>query len=77
MQYLTRDQIRLFSILLSEHKYDLLTDRSKEQNQKEIEAYNNLEKILDNSAKDQRRKGRTSQDDISDLKKRIVSKYSM
>jgi hypothetical protein len=75
MQYLTKDEIRLFHSLLKDHKYDLLKG-SKEEQLNQVEAYDNLSSKLECCIQDKRRIGRTSQDSFSDLLNRIVKKYS-
>ena len=67
---LTRDEARLLSLALSEYKYDLL---DKHRNLTTLsDKLQDLEKRLEDAGKDQRRNGRTTQDDFTDMLKRFA-----
>lgn len=74
---LTKDECRVLSELTRLGKYEI-TDKAstKQQALDEIRCLEDLEERLDKAGRDERRQGRTSQNDFSDCMKRLVAKHS-
>jgi hypothetical protein len=70
---LTKDECRLLGAILDNGKYDFIQSSSKIPNGT-LEVLYKLELKLDEASRDKRREGRTSQNDFSDLIKRMVKK---
>ena len=66
---LSKDEARILAVAISEHKYEICNDAPRSLNL--IDALTKLEQKLNKFGKDNRRIGRTSQDDWSDLLKRF------
>lgn len=71
---ITKDEARILSAALEKSKYDMaqIVSRTKDQALNAIEALETLEIKLESVGKDERRKGRKSQDHFSDVLKRFV-----
>ena len=73
---ITKDEARLLSEALHESKYDLVSTLYKKEDKIEaITAIEFLEKKLKHFGQDNRRTGRTSLNDYTDLLKRIINKH--
>jgi hypothetical protein len=70
---LTKDECRLLSAILDDGKFDFVQSSRKIPNGT-FEVLQKLELKLDEASRDKRREGRTSQNDFSDLIKRMVKK---
>jgi hypothetical protein len=70
---LTKDECRLLGAILDNGKYDFIQSLRKIPNGT-FEVFRKLELKLDVASRDKRREGRTSQNDFSDLIKRMVKK---
>ena len=72
---ITKDEATILYFLLNDKKWefnDSLNHESKEAALAGIDALERLEKKLEDGCKDQRRVGRTSQDDYYDVWRRFV-----
>jgi hypothetical protein len=74
---LTKDEARILAVALGEAKYDITNSHShtKEQAHDHIDAFEDLQKRLDEFSKDYRRTGRRSRDEFSDCVKRFLNAY--
>lgn len=68
---LTKDECRLLCAILDDGKYYFL-DRKRNIPNGTFEVLQKLELKLDEASRDKRREGRTSQNDFSDLIKRLI-----
>ena len=70
---LTKDECGLLGAILDNGKYDFIQSSRKIPNGT-LEVLYKLELKLDEASRDKRREGRTSQNDFSDLIKRLIKK---
>jgi hypothetical protein len=68
---LTKDEARILAAAIADYKYKIAEDSPMNSNL--MDRLNDLELRLEKFGKDQRRTGRTSQNDWSDLIKRFAS----
>lgn len=76
---ITKDEARIFAALLNDGKYafsDGAQHHTKEDSVNVFEALEHLEKKIQSIAKDKRRIGRKSHDDINDVIKRYTAKFN-
>jgi hypothetical protein len=71
---ITKDEARILGAALEGQKFDLaaLISRSKEETMNALEGLETLEIKLEYIGKDERRKGKKSQDGIRDVLKRFI-----
>ena len=73
---LTKDEARILTNTLQQQKYDFYHNaETKEETLERSKAIDDLEKRLKFFSQDERRIGRISQDDWSDMMKRFVKKH--
>lgn len=72
---LTRDEARILADALNDYKYEALNAFDDQLRKPLYSAFANLQERLGKAGQDQRRTGRTSQDEYKDMIKRFVTKH--
>lgn len=73
--FLSKDEARLIAICMGDAKFDFAEKQESEEKGKKVyELVEELQNRLEEHGSDERRRGRTSQDDFYDLLKRMLKR---